>query len=68
MIRRIQMDVRIDRTELQRHVDRSHEGGDGGPYSTDPAKWDASDIFNMADRGILDPDGSTFTDLGEVGG
>lgn len=64
MIRRIEMDVQIDDDLLAEHVEES--GRRGGPYSADPGEWDASDVFRMAERGILDPDESTFTDRGAV--
>lgn len=64
MIRRIQMDVQIDDDLLAEHVEESERRG--GPYSTAPGEWDASDVFRMAERGVIDPDESTFTDLGAV--
>lgn len=47
------MTIDIDTDALADHVGVSEQRG--GPYATDPAEWDASDVFAAADHGIIDP-------------
>lgn len=63
-LHRIELVIEVDDEELAEHVKVAEKRG--GPYTARGEEWNASDVFAMADRGIVDPDGSEFTYRGKV--